>query len=247
MLSLYVRRVGLERNDFLPVVARSGTLPRELPTTVRFEPRGPIPSPHRLELRDLHSVYSDSPLEDGDLLLLEVGQPGQEPERYLFRALDFGWRTRVGAGLLVRVPLPWVESQEGAELAPVLTASLIGGYRFRTRQGGLLFVSEQLAGVVSVGIGSTAVSTAALPSKDQRLDDQIEGVFNAALVGGGVELLQFFSFQLLGNASAPFRDGIESDWALAMGLDTVQLARFSRDLFSRLVKDRPLREDREAP
>jgi hypothetical protein len=243
-MSLYARHVGLDRTDFEPFVARSGTIPRALPTTLRFEPHGPVSDKHQISMRDLHSIYGGAALEDGDLLLLEVAQEGKEPERYLFSTLDFGWRTRVGAGLLVRVPLPWVESQEGAELSPVLTASLIGGYRFRTRQGGLLLLSEQIALVGSLGIGSTEV---ALPGGDQRLNDQVQGVFNAALIGGGLEFFQFLSVQVLGNASAPFRSGGESNWALATGLDTVQLARFSRDLISRLVKDRPLLEDREAP
>jgi hypothetical protein len=63
-------------------------------------------------------------------------------------------------------------------------------------------------------------------------------------VGGGVELYGLVSVQLLGNASAPFRDDVEMDWALAIGFDAVQAARFADQLGSRLLRDHPLAEDR---
>lgn len=237
-VALYARHVGLEPSDFHPIVARSGTLPRALPTVIRFEPRGPLTGPYRVEMHDLHSVYNDSPIRDGDLVMLEVDAPDRDPERYVFRSLDFGWHTRFGAGLLVRAPFPGASSDSG--LSPALTGSFALGYRFRTKNGGLLFVNEQLALVFSAGIGSHVLT----PS-DSAIDDQIKGLFDEVLVGGGLDLFRFVHVLALGNASSPF-DPERSDWALALGVDAVQMARFSQDLGARILKEATLREERAA-
>jgi hypothetical protein len=237
-VALYSRHVGLVERDFQRVVARSGTLRGEIATAVRFLPEGPLEGPWELEVRDLQSVYSDDRLEDGDLLLLEVTGGGGPPERYLFRLYDFGLHTRAGAGLLVRLPIPFVQTEaEQATLTPALTASLSIGYRPRTRNPAANFLTEQVAAVVSVGIGSTVL-------EEEGLQNQISGAFNAALVGGGIEVLQMFTVQILGNASAPFRDDLESGWALAVGFDAVQFGRFAKDLSARLFRESPLAEER---
>lgn len=238
VVDVFTRHTGLVQRDFQELEVRSGSLPGVLPTTIRFLRDGTIAEPMTVDLRDLNNVYSDDPLGDGDLLLLEVGRSGEEPDRYLFRMFDYGWRTRAGAGVLLRVPFPFAEAQ-AATFSPALTASLSVGYRPRLRTPALDFLSERVALVGSVGIGSTA-----LVATEGPLDQQLSGAFNAALIGGGIELLQLVSVQVLGNASAPFRNDRESDWALAIGIDAVQAARFTDQLGARLLREHPLAEDR---
>jgi hypothetical protein len=239
-VDLFTRHTGLVQRDFQELEDRSGSLPGVLPTTIRFFPDGPLEGPLTVDLRDLNSPYSDDPLDDGDLLMIEVGRFGEDPDRYLFRMYDYGWRTRVGAGVLFRVPLQFLEGQEGALLSPALTASLALGYRARTRGPLLTFINERVLGIVSVGIGSTA-----LAAPGDGFNQQLAGAFNAALIGGGLEFYELFSVQVLGNASAPFRNDLESDWTLAIGVDAVQAARFTDRLAARLLRDHPLAEDRE--
>jgi hypothetical protein len=239
---VYVRHTGLIPRDFQPVTTRSGTLSRALPTAVRFLPHGridPADGPFELHLQDLHNVYNEERVEDGDLLLVEVSAPGAPTERYLFRSLEFGLRTRLGAGVLLRAPIPWVAGQRDVGLSPALTASMAINYRLRSERAGWSFVGEQLALLVSAGVGSTV-----LEDVDGQIDDQLQGAFNAALVGGGVEVFRIVGLQVLGNASAPFRDDLESGWTLAVGLDAVQLARFAQDISSRLLFEHPQHEDR---
>jgi hypothetical protein len=236
-IRVYTRHTGLEPRDFEPVVARSGTLRGELPTTLRFLPSDPLGEPFRLYMEDLHNVYNEEPLGDGDLLMIEVRAPDRSPERYLFRSLEFGLRSRFVAGVLVRVPVPWVVEPPDVGPSPALTASLAFAYRARSRKSGLSFASEQLALIVSVGVGSSVLES-------EGLDEQILGVYNASLAGGGIELFKFASAQFLGNATAPFRRDVDADWTVAFGIDAVQLGRFAEGLGARVAKEHPLREDR---
>lgn len=240
-LRVYARHGGLLPRDFRPVLARSGTLDGRLVTALRFAPTGPLgDEPVVLALQDLQDVYNPEPVEDGDLVLLEVSAPGAATERYLLRAREFGVVVRGGAGLLVPVPIPWFESQRDVTISPALAVSLKVGYRYRTPSPTVRWLGEQLALVASVGIGSTVLDDPA-----SLLDDQLAGAFNAALVGGGVEVLKFANVQVLANASAPFRDDLEAGWTLAVGFDAVQFARFSRDAGARLLQEHPTREDEE--
>lgn len=237
---IYVRHTGLIRNDFEPVVSRSGTLRRALPTAVRFLPDGPIGSePFELHVRDLQNIYNEERLEDGDLLMIEVSAPSAPTERYLFRSLDFGLRTRLGASLLLRMPIPWIPEQSDVGLSPALTGTLALNYRVRSERPGLSFAGEQLALLLSVGVGSTV-----LDEVDGKIDQQLKGAFNAALAGGGIEAFQFVGIQILGNASAPFRDDLEAGWTLAAGIDAVRLTRFADNLVTRLLFEHPQHEER---
>ncbi|MEQ1501309.1 MAG: hypothetical protein ABMB14_03720 [Myxococcota bacterium] len=239
-IAVYARHTGLVQRDFRPVLTRSGTVDGELPTTIRFLPAGPLGAePVTLALRDLHDVYNEEPLEDGDLLLIEVGVPGEDVDRYLFRSLDFGLRTRIGAGVMVRTPVPWFAENETDTLSPAFTLSLAVGYRPRTRRSGLSFVGERFALVGSVGVGSAALDV-------QGLDQQLQGAFNAALIGGGIEVFELVNVQLMGNVSAPFRDDLGSDLSLAFGVDAVQLARFADHLGDRLIREHRLVEEDQA-
>lgn len=241
-LRVYTRHLGLVQRDFRPVVARSGTLRGELPTVIRFLPGHGEPlgdEPYRLYIQDLHDVYNEERVEDGDLLLIEVEAPGAGTERYLLRSFEFGLRTRLGAGVLLRAPIPWLPEQRDVGLSPALTASLAVSYRLRSERPGWSFVGEQLAILMSVGVGSTV-----LEDVDTNIDAQLTGAFNAALIGGGIEAFKIVGVQILGNASAPLRDDLESGWTLAIGLDAVQLGRFADNIGSRLLFEHPLREDR---
>lgn len=236
-VAVYARHGGLAPRGFRPVLERAGTLPGELETALRFWPSGPLGDRAvDLAIEDLADVYNAEPVADGDLVLVEVSAPGVPPERYLFRVQDFGVRVRGGAGVLVRLPIPWVEDQRGASLSPALTASAFVNWRWRTRAPVVSWLGEQLALVGSVGIGST------------ELEDPGElfgggNAFDAALVGGGIEVLQFASVQVLANASAPFRDDREAGYALAVGFDAVQFARFTAGLGERPVREHPMLED----
>lgn len=57
-------------------------------------------------------------------------------------------------------------------------------------------------------------------------------------------MFDLVSLQVLGNASAPVRDDLESDWVLAIGIDAVQAARFTDTLGARLLREHPMSEDR---
>lgn len=239
---VFVRHTGLIPRDFQPVTTRSGTLAGALPTTIRFLPHGPLPPddvPFELHLHDLHNVYNEERVEDGDLLMVEISGPEAPTERYLFRSLEFGLRTRLGAAVLLRAPIPWIEGQQDVGLSPALTASMAINYRVRSELAGWSFVGEQLALLVSAGVGSTV-----LEDVDGQIDDQLRGAFNAALVGGGIEVFRILGVQVLGNASAPFRDDLESGWTLAVGIDAVQAARFAEHLVTRLLFEHPQHEDR---
>ena len=238
---IYARHEGILPRDFRPVIARSGTLPRRLETALRFEPAGPLGGETvRIALDDLQDVYNPEPIEDGDLVLVEVSAAGEPTERYLFRAREFGIVLRGGAGVLVPVPIGLFETQSDVQISPALAVSLKVGYRLRTPAPALSWLGDQFALVASVGIGSTV-----LDDPQSLLDDRLQGAFNAALVGGGFEVLKFVNLQVLANASAPFRDDLEAGWTLAVGFDAVQFARFSRDAGARLLREHPTREDRD--
>jgi hypothetical protein len=219
--TVWVRHDGLVERDFRPVANLTGALPDRLPDEIRFLPDS---LPLRVSIGDLANPYAGEPIEDGDLVLLAVRGADGHVEHYVFRTLDFGFRARFGAGLLIRIPL------EGDEqLAPALAASVALGYRPRTRQPGLSWVAEQLALVGSVGVGSTETGVSTL-----------SGALNAALLGGGVQVFGFVSGQVLVNVSSFLREADESSVALAVGFDAVQFARFTERAGPRLFSKNEL-------
>lgn len=229
---LYVRRMGVESDDLQPVVEITGAIPGRIPNELRFLPvERPLETTRRIAIRDLANPFSERPIHDGDLVLLSVAA-GESREHYLFRTRDFGIRTRAGAGILVRLPVPLVANAAEAEadLSPALAATLAIGYRPRTRSPGVEWITERAALVTSIGVGSTSVDTGVGGLQD------VSGAFNAALVGGGVELFEFVSAQLLVNLSSFLREGEESNLALAIGFDAVQFARFTDRAVPRLLK-----------
>jgi hypothetical protein len=86
--------------------------------------------------------------------------------------------------------------------------------------------------VLSVGIGSTALTTVA---DEDGLDDQLGGLFNATLVGGGLRIFRVVTVQGYVNTSQFFRNAREAPATLAVGLDASGLANATRKIFSRML------------
>ncbi len=229
-LSLWVRRTGLDRSGFKRVASVTGSLPGELASELRFVPKQ-LDEAFRLPMHQLHNVYNDYRFEDGDLLLLEVSSDGHEPERYLFRSQEFGLRTKVGAGVLVRVPL-----FENDEVSPALALTVSVGHRPRTRRPLMSWVGSQVGLMGSLGVGSTTVANAGTGP----VQDELRTFFNAALAGGGIELFDIFSIQVLANLSALTRNELESAATLAVGFDAVQFARSTESAVTRLFGNNAL-------
>lgn len=230
-IDVWTRRPGVGDRGFEPVLGRTGALRKKLPSELRLGwtvEDGALTLP----IEHLANVYAGRPIEDGDLLLVRVDH-GESEENYLFRVRRFGLRWRYGAGVLVRVPVPFVEGQQFGEVLPstTLALSLTLGIRPRTKSPALYFLTEQFALVSSVGLGSTAVDEL---QGQSRVDSQLSGAFNAAIVGGGLEAFRFVSLQTQVNLSSFLREGPETPWALAVGFDAVQFAGFTRDAVTRL-------------
>jgi hypothetical protein len=240
-VQVFVRHTGDTERGFVPILETTGAVAGRFPNEVRVFEARPLKSPMRIVMDDLHNVYNDYTVLDGDLLLLEVVDADQT-ERYLFRNRRFGIRTKFGAGVLFRVPLPVVEQRsEEVSLSPALAASFGLGYRFRSRGRFVSWVSERTTLLATVGVGSTAVEKV-LPTAVTPVDQQFSGAFNAALVGGGMEFFGFVSMQTLVNLSSFLRKEQESTWALAVGFDAVAFGIFTRDAGTRLFSKNELHE-----
>jgi len=234
-LSVWVRSTGLFAQDFTQIKSLTGGIDRNIASEVRFLPEH-LDAPLTLQMHQLHNVYNDFSFSDGDLLMVEVAAPDELPERYMFRSRHFGPRTKVSGGLLFRVPFPFSEEEQQAALAPALMLTFSMGYRFRSQNAIVRWGGDRLALVASGGVGSTALVTT--PNTEVR--NQLKGVFNAALGGGGVELYDFLSVQLLQNLSSLGRDKEEAAITMAIGFDAVQFGQFTRDAGTRLFKKNEL-------
>lgn len=234
-VEVWIRSPGLDDQGFVPVLGRTGALHRSIPNELRLG-WGEAGQPQRIEVAHLASPYAGARIGDGDLLLVRVDGPDTTPEDYLFRCRKFGLRTRAGAGVLFRIPVPGVEGQRAEEVSTstTLALSLAWGVRPRTRSPVVYWLTEQLALATSVGVGSTTFAD--LQADGDAVDTQLQGAFNALLVGGGVEVFRFVSLQAQVNGSSFLRDGAETPWALAVGFDAVQFALFTRDAGARLFQ-----------
>ena len=236
-VEVWLRRPGLDDRGFQPVIERTGTLPHQIPLELRLGWEATdgiveIPVDH------LSNVYGGQRIEDGDLLLVRVEHAEAPDDDYLFRIRRYGLVSRFGAGVLIRVPVPGVPDQSEFGTS-TLAVSMAFGYRPRTSKPGLYWLTEQFSFVTHLGIGSTEVQTLQ-NNVANPVDDQVNGAFNAALVGGGIEIFRFVSLQTQVNLSSFLRDGPETPWALAVGFDAVQFARYSRDAGSRLFRKNEL-------
>jgi len=235
--AVYTRHHGLVSTDFTPVTVVTGAFADHIPLQLHPLPRRLPDEGTTLPLRWLHNVYRGQAFDDGDLLLLEATD-GETVERYLFRTRRIGWRTKLGAGLLVRMPLPELTADP---LAPVVAATVAVGYRPRTRSALATWAGDKLAGVVSIGVGTTR-----LPDTADPLGRQLGGLYDAALGGGGIELYDVVSVQVLANLSSLGREVPEARATLAIGFDAVQFGRFTRDAGARLFQRNTLDEAPQA-
>jgi hypothetical protein len=238
-MRVYRRGVGVVHGDFKEILYRSGTIDGRLETAIRPMPNAPLGiDPVTVSMRELTSPYSDDRVTDRDLVLVELTTPDlATTERYLFRNVRYGVRSRGGAGALFRIPLPFGEPPD-EPLPPALNASLYLGYRFRHSPGVVRFVEERVMLALTAGISSAVLET-------QNLD--VPEIGRSVLVGGGLEFYQILSVTPVVNASALVDPDIPPTWALAFGVDVVQLTRFTYGLASRLWKEHPLEEERRPP
>lgn len=231
-VSVWIRDPGLVRRDFTQVRSVTGALDRTHPTEVRFLPDH-INAPLHLDLRDLGNTYNDYDFGEGDLLLVEAGRVGDEPERYLFLTHEIGPRIKFGGGVLFTVPLSVLGENQPERTSTVLAFTTSFGYRYSTRSPALRWFGGKSAIVLSLGIGSTALTA---PDLSLPLDQQLLGNFNAAIIGGGVELYDFVSVQALVNLTSLGRDMSEAPAVLAIGFDPVQFGLFTRDVGARIFR-----------
>ena len=115
-------------------------------------------------------------------------------------------------------------------MTPILTTGPTLGWRAPSRAPGWR-VLDRIVVVASVGIGSTEVPGDAAA---------LAGVFDAALVGGGLSLVDVVSVQALANASALVRDANETGWTLAVGIDAVGVAAVLGGAVDKAFRARPL-------
>lgn len=229
--TVWTRTDGPLPADFHPFPVATGVVADRLPVELRPLP-DPLPDEGlELPMAWLHDPWRPTPLSDGDLVLLELSD-GERTEHYLFRSRQLGWRLRPGAGLLVRVPFPEVTA---APLAPVLALSLSLGHRPRTAAPGWIWLGDHLAVVGSLGIGTTR-----LPDPTDPLDASLGSVYDAALGGGGLQMYDILSIQILANLTAVARNAQEADLTLAIGFDAVAFAQRTRQAGARLFRSRSL-------
>jgi len=238
-MHVYRRHVGVPQRDFHEIRYRSGTLYGRLETAIRPMPLEPLGTAAvSIHMRDLTSPFGDDRVADGDLVLVEITSPDEQTiEPYLFRNVRYGGRSRFGAGALVRLPLPWGDPP-AEPLPPALTVSGFFGYRFRHAAPAVRWFEETFMLALTAGI-----SSAFLEGQDLTVPE----LGRSVVVGGGLELYQILSVTPVVNVSA-YTDPDEAKvWALALGVDVVQLTKFTQALVLRLVREHPLAEDEQVP
>lgn len=235
-LRMYIRGNGLfDRHDFRRVHTLTGTLERRFPNELILLPEN-LDAPVRLAMGDLANPFNNDDFDHGDLLLV-VAEQGGLSERRLFKRRDSGLHVGSFAGLLATIPL----REDQASVAPILAVGPTFGWRSE-RSSGPLVALDTLELVVSAGLGSTALETVV---QQDDVDDQVSGLFNATLVGGGLRVFKVVTVQGYINTSQFFRNAREAPATLAVGVDATGLAAATRDIFSRLIKEHPVRERNE--
>lgn len=228
---LFVARTGVGESGFVEVHALTGTLDRRIPVGIHPLPVRPFDHELRLAVRDLRNPYNGYRFDNRDLLLLQISDE-RTTEQYLFQLYDLGVRAQWGGGVLVPVSFPGFADDVRA--SPSFVGSLTLGYRF-ARRNTFTRLADLFSVVLSSGIGSTALT------QEGPIEDQLTGVFDSGVAGGGVAVFDFVSFQVLVNVSALFRDGpAEATAVPVIGFDAVQFGRFGRRAFARLFGDRDL-------
>lgn len=231
-LRLSVRSGSLNRHDFVPVRTFTGALDGELHNEIRFFPEH-SEVPVRISLRQLSNVYNEYDLSHGDLVLLEVGEPGAEAERYLFKVYEFGPRFKYSGGILLTVPLAFAGGDMPETTSAVVAFTTSFAYRWRTRSPVLRWFGGNSAFIISTGVGSTALKA---PDVGTPVDEVVTAHLASIIAGGGFEFYDFVSVQALVNLSALDGDIAQAPWVLSVGFDTVRFGFFMRDLGTRLLR-----------
>ncbi len=222
---LYVQSAGLlERRAFHPVVAVQGSLDGRLENELRTLPTV-LDGTTTLAVRDLANPWNPSRFDHEDLLLVRLEAPDGRAADLLFENRRVGLHTGGSAGVLVRIPL-----EADTDVTPILTLGPTVGWRAPSRKAGWRLL-DRVVLVGSVGIGSTEVPGGT---------DELAGVFDAALVGGGLAFVDVVSVQALANASALWRDVSEAPWTPAVGVDAVGVANLFRDAVEKVSRRHPL-------
>lgn len=236
--TLYVRNVARRDQGFQQVKGFTGEIHGAIANEILFlDTPGPLPGPIRLPIGNLFKVYNGFSMRDGDLLLLELSQPSTgRIQRSVFQYRAFGLRSRVSYAVLFRVPVPGLQDAETIDVGGLsFTVSLSLGYSFRAETAAARFVSDRLAAVALVGVGSTYQVDTTRP-----IDDQVRGAFTSGIIGAGIEVFDFLSLNFLFNPSSLTGNEAQSVWAAAVGFDAVKFATFTQDIIPRLFGDNEL-------
>lgn len=216
----------LQRQGFRPVPAVRGSLRGRLENELRLMPQH-LDEPFELVVSDLSNPWNPARFDHADLLLLRLETDDGRSTDLLFENRRVGLYTGGSAGVLVRIPL-----EPDTDVTPILTLGPTLGWRAPSRRAGFRLLDHVVL-VASVGIGSTEVPSAT---------DELSGVFDAALVGGGLSVLDVVNVQALANASALWRDAEEAAWTPAVGIDAVGVAHLLQDAVEKVGRPNRLSE-----
>jgi len=232
-MRVLVRSVDRWSTGLTEIHAVTGAREREVVDEVRFLPRQ-ISTPYALSMRDLTNVYNGYPLVEDDLIVVELSN-GESVERYLFSNRTVGLHVDPTLDLMLRTPLS--DLGEGAPLlSPVLALGVSFGYRFANRNTMLTNGWDLFSLQFSLGIGSPAYEGGpGQPIVGQIIDQSSYSL----LGGGGVRILEAVTVQTLVNLKG-LSDSEEAVWTLGVGLDTLRIARFTRNAIPRLFRDNTL-------
>ena len=245
-IRFYIKGDPSEGGDFKEVLSIVGEIPGELPNELVFlDDVFPLKrNPFRLIVADLSNPHSGVVLENADLILIRAeDRKTGEVQKIVFEYVEVGLRFGVYTNLLLstgvtfrlrpepfllRAPRPFLERFETSDaLAANFTLSFSIGWRAKAASGTLKWIGDNLAGIVSFGVGAINNLN---PLAGQRLDFALVG-------GGGIQFLDMISLQILlplqrtaGDAEPPF-----STMFLAVGFDVAAAARFGRRITTRLL------------
>jgi hypothetical protein len=224
---VYVQSSGLlERRGFQPVPAVRGSLSGRLENELRLFPQQ-LDGPQDLVVRDLANPWNPSRFDHADLLLVRLRAPDGREADLVLENRRVGLHTGGSAGVLVRIPMA-----ADTDVTPILTVGPTLGWRAPSRKAGWRLL-DRVVLVGAVGIGSTEVPSAT---------EELTGVFDAALVGGGLAFVDVVSVQALANASALWRDANEASWTPAIGIDALGVANLFHDAVEKVGRRQPLSE-----
>ena len=228
----FVRHAPTSEAGFQEVFSMVGTRKGRWPREVVFL-EDVFPSsrnPFDLHVRDLANPHGGIRLGNGDLILIRVeDRITGDIQKAVFEYVDNGPQLSVWTNVLlstgISFPLnPTTGTVKSEAYSFNLTLSLAAGWRPRKARGPIKWIGDNLALVLSIGVG--ALNTFDLGS----LQD-----FNFELVaGGGIQLLDIVSLQILVNLTPTVTGSALSTGFLAVGFNVTEAARLGRRVVPRL-------------